>query len=245
MHKLAHTISIMRKFFKDSIHDEGGILIETLETVEITTGEPPVASVIWLHGLGADGHDFAPIVPQLDLPVPTRFVFPHAPVRSVTINMGARMRAWYDILSMERTDLEDEAGIYASAAAITALIDAEIARGVSSEKIVLAGFSQGGAIALHVALRYPRHLAGVLALSTYLPLAWTFDAEKNAANASMPLFIAHGTHDAVLPQALGIAAKKLLQQHGYDVEWRSYPMEHSVCAEEIADINRWLTKQLT
>jgi phospholipase/carboxylesterase len=219
-------------------------LVDKLETLEVATGDTPVASVIWLHGLGADGHDFTPLVPELRLPVATRFIFPHAPVRPVTVNMGARMRAWYDILSMQRTDVEDEAGIYASAAAVTALIDAEVERGVASTKIVVAGFSQGGAIALHVALRYPQRLAGVLALSTYLPLSWKLDAERSPANASMPLLLAHGVHDAVLPEAMGEAARKLLEQRGYEVEWHSYQMEHSVCAEEVADINRWLTTHL-
>lgn len=215
-------------------------MIEQLETVEITTGELPVASVIWLHGLGADGHDFEPIVQELSLPVAARFIFPHAPVRAVTINLGARMRAWYDILSLERTDLEDEAGIYASAAAVDALIDAEVERGIPTDRVVIAGFSQGGAIALHVALRHPSRLAGVMALSAYLPLPTTLSVEKSPANASIPLLMAHGVHDPVIPEALGLSSKDRLQQLGYEVEWYSYPMDHSVCPQEIADINRWL-----
>lgn len=215
-------------------------MIEQLETVEITTGELPVASVIWLHGLGADGHDFEPIVQELSLPVAARFIFPHAPVRAVTINLGARMRAWYDILSLERTDLEDEAGIYASAAAVDALIDAEVERGIPTDRVVIAGFSQGGAIALHVALRHPSRLAGVMALSAYLPLPTTLSVEKSPANASIPLLMAHGVHDPVIPEALGLSSKDRLQQLGYEVEWYSYPMDHSVCPQEIVDINRWL-----
>ncbi len=215
-------------------------MVESLETVEITTGEPPVASVIWLHGLGADGHDFEPIVPELDLAVAARFIFPHAPVRAVTINLGARMRAWYDILSLQRTDLEDEEGIYASAAAIDALIDAEVERGIPTDKIVIAGFSQGGALALHVALRHSSRLAGVLALSAYLPLPATLSVEKSLANASIPLLMAHGAHDPVVPEALGLSSRDCLQGLGYQVEWYSYPMDHSVCPQEIADINRWL-----
>ncbi len=220
-------------------------MVDQLETVEVTTGESPAASVIWLHGLGADGHDFEPIVRELNLPVATRFIFPHAPVRAVTINLGARMRAWYDILSLQRTDLEDEAGIYASAAAIVALIDSEVERGIPTDKIVIAGFSQGGAIALHVALRYPSRLAGVLALSAYLPLATALEIEKNPANAAIPLLLAHGVYDPVVPEALGLCSRECLQGLGYEVEWYSYPMDHSVCAQEIADINRWLRTQLT
>ncbi len=215
-------------------------MVEQLETVEITTGELPVASVIWLHGLGADGHDFEPIVQELSLPVAARFIFPHAPVRAVTINLGARMRAWYDILSLERTDLEDEAGIYASAAAVDALIDAEVERGIPTDRVVIAGFSQGGAIALHVALRHPSRLAGVMALSAYLPLPTTLNVEKSPANASIPLLMAHGVDDPVIPEALGLSSRDCLQQLGYEVEWYSYPMDHSVCPQEIVDINRWL-----
>ena len=220
-------------------------MVDKLETVEAITGEAPAASVIWLHGLGADGHDFASIVPEFSLPIATRFIFPHAPVRAVTINQGARMRAWYDILSLERADPEDEEGIYASAAAINALIEAEVERGIPADRIVIAGFSQGGSIALHVALRHPNRLAGALALSTYLPLAATLGTEKSPANASIPLFMAHGAHDPVVPEALGRSAREFLRGLGYEVEWHSYPMEHSVCAQEVADINRWLHVQLS
>ena len=215
-----------------------------LETVEIATGDAPEASIVWLHGLGADGHDFAPIVPEIELPCDVRFVFPHAPVRSVTINMGARMRAWYDILSMERTDLEDELGIRESAAAVARLIEIEQERGIAANRIVLAGFSQGGAIALFQGLREKR-LAGILALSTYLPLGWTMGDEPTDANDDVPIFMAHGTVDNVVPQAIGLASLRRLEKFGYSVEWQSYGMGHTVCPKEIADIGDWLTVVLS
>jgi len=200
--------------------------------------------VIWLHGLGADGHDFESIVPELGLPIAVRFIFPHAPIRAVTVNQGAAMRAWYDILSMERTDLEDKTGIYASAASVGDLIAIEIERGVPAKRIVLAGFSQGGAIALHTALRYPAQLAGVLALSTYLPLRETLDAERSDANRAVPLMMAHGQQDTVISEHLGQASRGYLQDRGYSIDWFSYPMGHSVCAQEIADISHWLAARL-
>jgi phospholipase/carboxylesterase len=211
-----------------------------LDAIEITTGEPPDLAVIWLHGLGADGHDFEPIVPELGLRIPVRFIFPHAPVRPVTINGGMAMRAWYDILGFDRQAREDADGIRASAAAVTALIDRELARGLRSDRIVLAGFSQGGAIALQTALREPRPLAGVLALSTYLPLAATLAAERSAANARLPIFMAHGTADTVLPLALAESSRRTLGALGYEVEWHAYPMAHSVCLEEVSAIGAWL-----
>ena len=211
-----------------------------LDAIEITTGPKPRLAVLWLHGLGADGHDFEPIVPELGLGVPVRFVFPHAPVRPVTINGGMAMRAWYDILGFDRRAREDAAGIRASAAAVTELVDREIERGMSSDRIVLAGFSQGGAIALHTALREPRPLAGVLALSTYLPLAATLASERSAANARLPLFIAHGTDDGVLPLQLAETSRAALEALGYAVEWHAYPMAHSVCLEEVGAIGAWL-----
>ena len=211
-----------------------------LDAIEITTGANPRLAVLWLHGLGADGHDFEPIVPELGLSVPVRFVFPHAPVRPVTINGGMAMRAWYDILGFDRRAREDAAGIRASAAAVTELVDREIERGMSSDRIVLAGFSQGGAIALHTALREPRPLAGVLALSTYLPLAATLASERSAANARLPLFMAHGTDDGVLPLQLAETARGALEALGYAVEWHAYPMAHSVCMEEIGAIGAWV-----
>ena len=212
-----------------------------LDAIEITTGDTPQLSVLWLHGLGADGHDFEPIVPELEVGIPVRFVFPHAPVRPVTINGGMAMRAWYDILGFDRRAQEDAAGIRASAAAVTLLIDRELERGIPSDRIVLAGFSQGGAIALHTALREPRALAGVLALSTYLPLQSTLARERSAANAGMPIFMAHGTGDSVLPLALAEASRRALEALGYGVEWHSYSMAHSVCVEEVSAIGAWLT----
>lgn len=214
---------------------------ELLPRVEIDPSAPGApASVIWLHGLGADGHDFEPIVPELGLRVPVRFVFPHAPVRPVTINGGMAMRAWYDILGFDAKAKEDAAGIRASAAAVTGLIDREIERGMSSQRIVLAGFSQGGAIALHTALREPRALAGVLALSTYLPLASTVASERSAANAGVPIFMAHGTDDSVLPLALAEFSRRTLEALGYAIEWHAYSMAHSVCLEEVSAVGAWL-----
>jgi phospholipase/carboxylesterase len=211
-----------------------------VDAIEITTGESPDLAVIWLHGLGADGHDFEPIVPELGLRIPVRFVFPHAPVRPVTINGGMAMRAWYDILGFDRRAAEDAEGIRASAAAVTKLIDRELARGMACDRVVLAGFSQGGAIALQTALREPRPLAGVLALSTYLPLAATLAAERSAANSGVPIFMAHGTADTVLPLSLAESARRTLETLGYAVEWHTYPMAHSVCMEEVSAIGAWL-----
>jgi phospholipase/carboxylesterase len=211
-----------------------------LESIEIETGAAPQLAVIWLHGLGADGHDFEPVVPELGLRLPVRFVFPHAPVRSVTINGGMAMRAWYDILGFDRRAREDDAGIRASAAAVSELIDAQVDRGIPTQRIVLAGFSQGGAIALHTALREPRALAGALALSTYLPLVSTLAAERSAANAGLPIFMAHGTADNVLPLSLGETAKRTLEAQGYVVDWHEYPIAHSVCLEELSAIGAWL-----
>ena len=211
-----------------------------LEVVEIATGPAPELVVVWLHGLGADGHDFAPIVEELHLPFDARFVFPHAPVRAVTINGGVKMRAWYDLLAIGHDAPEDQTGIWASAAAVGELIEAEIELGFAAHRMVLAGFSQGGAIALHVGLREARRLAGILALSTYLPLAQTLGSEKNAANADLPLLMAHGTADPVIPISLAENSKNLLQAQGYAIEWRTYQMGHGVCAEEIEDISVWL-----
>jgi len=211
-----------------------------LSAVEIETGPAPSLTVIWLHGLGADGHDFEPIVPELKLRFPVRFVFPHAPVRPVTINGGMAMRAWYDILGFDRSAREDDAGIRASAAAVTELIDRELECGLRPDRVVLAGFSQGGAIALHTALREPRALGGVIALSTYLPLAGTLATERSAANERLPIFMAHGTSDNVLPLALGERSRRTLEAHGYAVDWHAYSMAHSVCLEEVSAIAAWL-----
>lgn len=211
-----------------------------LETVEVVTGAEPAFTVILLHGLGADGHDFEPIVAELRLPFGVRFVFPHAPLRDITINAGQRMRGWYDILGWGEGALEDSAGIRESAAAVTKLIDREVARGMPIERIVLAGFSQGGAIVLHTALREPRPLGGVIALSTYLPLAATLGLEKKAAHPHLAIFMAHGTGDPLIALRLGEASKRMLEEEGYKVEWHAYPMGHTVCAAEIQDIGAWL-----
>jgi phospholipase/carboxylesterase len=209
-----------------------------MDAVEIETGPSPAAAVIWLHGLGADGHDFEPIVPELELPKPVRFVFPHAPIRPVTINQGMRMRAWYDIFQFGAGP-EDEAAIRASQKLLEQMIAKE--RG---KKIVLAGFSQGGAIALQTALRYPERLAGVMALSTYLPLAATLEKEAAPANKDIPIFMAHGQFDDLIPLRRAEVSRDMLVRLGYEVEWHSYPMPHSVCAPEIADISAFLARLL-
>jgi phospholipase/carboxylesterase len=220
-----------------------------LETIEIETGKNPAASVIWMHGLGADGNDFAPIVNELELDgTPAiRFVFPHAPMRPVTINNGYVMRAWYDVSFGDlegQSRLSDERGVRESQAQITALIEREAKRGVAAEHLVLAGFSQGGAIALQTGLRHPRKLAGVMALSTYLPLAETLPQEAAPANKATPIFMAHGTYDPVVPLMMGAGSMTLLTGLGYAVEWRQYPMPHSVCPEEIQDVGAWLRRVL-
>jgi phospholipase/carboxylesterase len=216
-----------------------------LETLEIETGPRPAAAVIWLHGLGADGHDFEPIVPELRLPAakPVRFIFPNAPQRPVTINGGMRMPAWYDILQLGGGP-EDEAGIRESQGWIEELIAAEVKRGIPHGKIVLAGFSQGGAIVLQTALRQRERLAGLMALSTYLPLSKFLEKERAAANSDLPVFMAHGSYDPMIPMARAQQSRDALQALGYAVEWREYPMPHSVCPEEIADIAAFLLKVL-
>lgn len=216
-----------------------------LEALEISTAPQPTASVLWLHGLGADGNDFAPIVPELQLDgLAIRFVFPHAPTMPVTINGGYVMRAWYDILGTELDRREDEAGVRASQGEVERLLAREVERGVPPERIVLAGFSQGGAIALQTALRQPTALAGVMALSTYLPLASTLLAERSSAAAGVPIFMAHGRMDGIIPLATARRSRDLLISMGHAVEWHEYPMEHSVCVEELADIGAFLRKAL-
>ena len=216
------------------------------EAVEIETGRNPQAAVIWLHGLGADGHDFEPIVPELVRPSerPLRFVFPHAPMRPVTLNGGYVMRAWYDIIAIDRRAAEDGQGIRASQALVTELIRRENARGIPSERIVLAGFSQGGAMALFCGTRYPERLAGIIGLSCYQVLATQFDAERLPANQSTPIFLGHGMQDPVVIPALGEAASRQLQAAGYEVEWHAYSMPHSVCPQEVIDIAAWLRRVL-
>jgi len=217
-----------------------------LPTVEIETAPDPKHAVIWLHGLGADGHDFEPIVPELvDRAWPAlRFVFPHAPVRPVTVNGGMPMRAWYDITGMEIAQKQDEAGMRASIAQLDELIAREVARGIASENIVLAGFSQGGAIVLAGGVRHAAKLGGIVALSTYLPMAEKTDAEVATANRAIPIFMGHGTADPIVPLRLGEMSRDALHRLGYAVEWHSYPMAHQVCAEEIADLRRWLGMRL-
>lgn len=212
--------------------------------IEIETGPSSVASIIWLHGLGADGHDFEPIVPELGLPgsLAVRFVFPHAPFRPVSINGGASMRAWYDI-AFDATGIhQNEAHIRDSEQSLRALIARERDRGIDSRRIVLAGFSQGAAIALHTGLRYPEPLAGIMALSAPLPLPERIPVELHAANSQVPVFLAHGTQDRVVPYMVGEATRRLLDQIGVPVEWHSYPMEHTVSLEEMTHISAWLAR---
>lgn len=220
-----------------------------LEAIEIETGRNPAAAVIWMHGLGADGNDFVPIVPELKLAATpaVRFVFPHAPMRPVTINNGYVMRAWYDVTYGDlegKSKRPDETGVRASEKEIVKLIARERGRGIDSEKIVLAGFSQGGALALQTGLRYPEKLAGIMALSTYLPLAETLAREASEANKRTPIFMAHGTQDPVVSYEWGSASRRMLDDLGYPVEWREYPMQHSVCLEEVDDVAAWLKKVL-
>lgn len=217
-----------------------------LDAVEIETGRQPTGAVIWLHGLGADGHDFAPIVPQLVSPNERalRFVFPHAPVRPVTLNGGMPMRAWYDILSLDRRAPQDEAGIRASGAIVDELIRRENQRGIPTERIVLGGFSQGGAISLFAGPRYPEKLAGIMGLSCYMLLEDLLPAERTRVNFQTPVLLAHGTQDPVVDIRRGTEAKQLLEAGGYPVEWHTYPMPHSVCPQEADDIAAWLRKVL-
>jgi phospholipase/carboxylesterase len=215
---------------------------QSIDCLEMTTGEEPEGSVIWLHGLGADGHDFEPMVPQLRLKsaLPLRFIFPHAPVRPVTLNGGMAMRAWYDLVSLERNSPQDLAGIEESAETVNRLIRQEVDRGIAADKIVIAGFSQGGAVALHAALRYPDRLAGLIALSTYLPKGEQLEAEASAANRDLPIFMAHGAQDPVVQPQLGEQSFRHLESLGYPIKWRTYPMPHAVCPQEIEHIRAWL-----
>jgi phospholipase/carboxylesterase len=217
-----------------------------LDSIEVETAPNPDAAIIWLHGLGADGHDFEPIVPEL---VPRgsrawRFVFPNAPVRPVTINRGMRMRAWYDIKGMDRSAAEDVSGFRDTDAQIRELIGREVSRGIPTTRIVLAGFSQGGAVSLYTAPRFPEKLAGVMALSCYLPAASSLRAEASPASAATPILMAHGQMDPVVPMSLGVKSRDVLKTQGYAVEWHDYPMPHSVCPAEIADIQQFLLRVL-
>ena len=218
-----------------------------LTSIEIETAPDPTSSIVILHGLGADGNDFVPIASELDLRAigPVRFVFPHAPTRPVTINGGHVMRAWYDILGLDRMEMrEDEAGLRASQALVEALIAKEKARGVPARRIVLAGFSQGCAMTLMAGLRHDERLAGLVGLSGYLPLAAKTAAERHAANHDVPVFLAHGTQDPVIPIARARDSRDALSRLGYAVEWHEYPMPHSVSTAEIVDLNRWLLAAL-
>ncbi|MBA3771674.1 MAG: dienelactone hydrolase family protein [Ramlibacter sp.] len=217
-----------------------------LETIETQTGPQPEATIIVLHGLGADGNDFVPIAQELDLSAagPVRFVFPHAPVIPVTINNGQRMRAWYDIVGSDLVRREDEAGLRMSLGDVEDLLAREKARGMAAGRIVLAGFSQGCAMALLAGVRHRERLAGIAGLSGYLPLAHSTAAERSDANALTPIFMGHGQYDNVVPLARGTASRGVLSELGYQVEWNAYPIAHSVCMEEIADLNRWLLKVL-
>jgi phospholipase/carboxylesterase len=219
---------------------------ETESAVTLEPASNATAAVIWMHGLGADGYDFVPIVEELRLPssLPIRFVFPHAKARPVTINNGYVMRAWYDIKGLTRDGMEDDVGIRESETLVRDLIAAEVARGVPTRRIVLAGFSQGGAIALQAALRYDEPLAGIMALSTYLPLRALVPKEAHDANRSTPILMCHGTQDGVVVPQMGEMSRDALSALGYAVEWRVYPMQHSVCLEEINDISRWLQARL-
>jgi phospholipase/carboxylesterase len=217
-----------------------------LETIEVETAPRPNAAIIWLHGLGADGHDFEPVVPELVRrgERPWRFIFPNAPVRPVTINGGMSMRAWYDLKGLDRRAAEDLAGFRESDGQIRQLIARESDRGIPAGRIVLAGFSQGAAVSLYTAPRFTEALAGVMALSGYLPAESSFRAERAPANDATPIFMAHGRGDAVLPMALGVQSRQYLTAQGYAVEWHDYPMAHAVCAEEIADIRQFLFRVL-
>ncbi|BBL35679.1 carboxylesterase 2 [Nitrosomonas stercoris] len=212
-----------------------------LPAIDITTGEHPLYTILWMHGLGADGNDFVPIIQALDLPeIPIRFLFPHAPQQPVTINNGYVMRAWYDIRYTDFLKQEDEQGLYKSQQAILALIKRENQRGIPDERIVLAGFSQGAVMALHVGLRHTKKLAGIMALSGYIALPHKVEQEVQAANQTTPIFMAHGNDDNVVPIDLAFTSRQLLYQCNYSVTWHEYPMAHTLCNEELSDISKWL-----
>lgn len=211
--------------------------------LEPTSGKADY-SVIWMHGLGADGNDFVSLVPELQLPESPgiRFIFPHAPIRPITLNGGMDMRGWYDIYSLEDRSRQDEQGVLESAALIHHMIDAEIEKGIKAENIILAGFSQGGAIALFAGLTYGQKLSGILALSTYLPIQETFFKQHRTANQNTPIYMAHGSHDPIIPFAMALESCEQLTAENYAVAWHSYPMEHSLCADELRDVREWFLK---
>jgi len=214
----------------------------TSNTLVVETGKEPVASIIWAHGLGADKYDFESIIPMLDLPdsLPIRFVFPNAPIRPITVNGGMEMRGWYDIRSISINEKEDEEGIKESARTLAGLIEEQIRLGIPSSRIVLAGFSQGGAIALYQGLQNPQQLAGIIALSSYLPLHNTIDEIASEFVSSTPVFMGHGSQDPIVPVELGLFTRDLLLERRVDVQWTTYPMGHSVSADEISDLGKWL-----
>ena len=224
----------------------GSMNSDCLDAVEINPSGHATACIIWLHGLGADGHDFAPLIPQLEIvdTLGVRVVLPHAPQRAVTINGGMRMPAWYDIESTDFRREQDSVGIESSAGQLRALIQREVDSGIPTKRIILAGFSQGGAIVLHTGLRYPQPLAGILALSTYLPLADSLAVQASAANRSIPIMMAHGMQDPVVPLMLALQTRDRLAELGYTVDWHSYAMQHAVCPQEVGDFRAWLLQRL-
>lgn len=218
--------------------------MNSLKSIELSTGDDPGWAVIFLHGLGADGHDFAPLPGQLDLPAPVRFVLPHAPTIPVTINGRFPMPAWYDILTLDWNGPEDADGIRAGALQLQHLIERETQRGIPSSHVFIGGFSQGGSVALFTGLRHPQPLAGIIALSTWMPQPATLAAEQSTANRSLPIFMAHGTRDPTVPMAFGARSTDQLRDAGHHVDWRTYAMEHAVCAQEVADLNDWLATRV-
>lgn len=220
---------------------------QKLEMIITETGKNPTAAVIWLHGLGADGNDFVTIVPELGLPdeLPVRFIFPHAPQIPVTLNNGYVMRAWYDILSLDRNSPQDQKGIRENSALIVAMIEEQHTQGIAYNRIFLAGFSQGGALALHTALRFPRKLGGIIALSTYMPLHDDYLLERHEANKNTPIMMVHGTLDPVVPHAFGKNSYEFLKEQGQNIDWSEYPMQHQVCMEEIMAIGEYIQNQLS
>lgn len=221
--------------------------MQTFKAIQIETRKNPDAAVIWLHGLGADGNDFAPIIPQLNLPdtLAIRFIFPHAPVRPITLNQGIEMPGWYDIYNNDIVSAEDKPGIIETSQSIAQMLQQQETLGIPSNRIILAGFSQGGAIALHCGIRYPRPLAGIMALSTYLPLHASLNQMTNSANKETDIFMAHGSQDDVVATQFGKKSFALLKDAGYQIHWHSYEMGHSLCPEEITDIGQWLLKRLS
>lgn len=221
--------------------------MQSLKTLQIETQENPDSAVIWLHGLGANGNDFAPIIPQLDLPdrLAIRFIFPHAPLRPITINQGYEMPGWYDVVSHDIVSGEDEQGIVQTSQTISQMCQQQEALGITSNRIILAGFSQGGAIALHCGTRYPNPLAGIMALSTYLPLQASLSREAHSANKKTDIFMAHGSQDDVVATQFGQRSYQVLKDAGYPIHWHEYAMPHSLCPEETTDIGLWLANRLS